>query len=449
MEQEEQQDQNVEVFAEKVREHILKDHFLNALDQQTPQTRKGTLDKSHPKSEFLLKFLQNKPNKFVDQNNMRISAFHTSLVQGKSRLQDSSQLYLKEENLKPKAKKINVKQESELKLLNSVESLQKKMPNPMTIELGNMEKQLYDKMEKMQIQHKQTINEVILQKNKVVEDMQGKKAYLQNLVKLIHILKGQTTKVKKSLIKRVKRAEETVLRIPLFKSSDTDLEIFKTSDFSREVREKIFDIQDIPEVGVVLEKAEIILAEKQCQTICNLPKIDLGKTKEYSYQKKKPKLKLESHEYTYTSGNSFEIQIKTNGEQEPKKYNFRDRNKLENEIIQSKLLLNKENLKTHNVPKSKGMFNSSESLLRKREFDNSSLGENKKYVNQHSILNLNKRGAKVESSKKEITEFRMYPKRTKKEKLKRKTPYENSVRIRNLVEVKSAKKGSIRKSKNK
>ena len=147
--------------------------------------------------------------------------------------------------------------------------------------------------------------------------------------------------------------------------------------------------------------------------------------------------KKEEQSYSYNSQSLFEIQLKNDKDIDfdKSKYVFRDRKKKEYEVYQKFIKIDKENKQDHNMK----VENIS---LGKRNSDQVNLNSKSKFINSKSILNLNKISNKVKIEKDKISEFPIYPKR--KRRKRKNAPkfevFENSVRIRNLVEDKSGSK---------
>lgn len=458
-EKEEHENQDIELFAERVRDHILKEHFLNTLDQHTPQKKAG-LAKPHPKSDFLVKLFKPRPTKFVDQNNMRISAFHTSVIQGKGSARDSEVLLKKETSpsvhSKPEGPGSGLKEsgltaktegrpESRLENEGELEkSTQKNDASQIRIELGNMEKELYSKMEQMQIAHKEKVNEIILEKKRVVDKMEGDRQKLEQVLPVFGRLKKSLSYSKKCILRRVEETrQELGRRISGLRREEPEpvpMDIFEACEYvvrktpkhwsgqSQIVSHINLERQKQPET----QKADVITQTGQRrarQDVSFLPHFD------YRIKRKKRSFQVDDdpqQSYNYHSSSWFDSQLGTQCKEEPAskhRYKFRNRKRLENKIIDKIVVLDKENEQSTNQPVG------AQSLLGKREDVDCEPNSKQRFVNSKSILNLNKIfGRKCEDQPKDISEFPVYPKRKKKRRRRVAFDcFQNSVRITNLV----------------
>ena len=252
-----------------MRHHILKDHFLNTLNQ-SPSPERKLEDKDHYcKTEHSRKYPMNPTsNKFVDQNNMKITAFHTSIVLGTDPIvkeeteeQNNDQLSdCKHENLAknklPKEKVFGVrglkrtaenvccqqigeneettnnrccganntqftnenvqgkdepveKNEGMLIVMKPVK--RESLPNKeLRVELRGMEKELYSKIENMRKTHKMELNQMILDKQMAVDCLEEKKKCFEGLKEDLIGFQGMLGKVSKALRKKVDSTKEGV-----------------------------------------------------------------------------------------------------------------------------------------------------------------------------------------------------------------------------------------------
>lgn len=460
MQREESEDQDIELFAERVREHILKEHFLNTLDQHTPQ-KNPNQTRAHPKSDFLVKWFGDQPTKFVDQNNMRISAFHTNVVQGKTSVKDSGVLLKNEpplivesKNESPKGGQNVSKVEGESgeksgKGEQGKEGQSKKKGaneghGQIRIELGNMEKELYEKMETMQIAHKEKMNQVILDKEKAIDEIQKDREKLDKVLPMFVALKKHLSKTKKTLLKQVNQAKEEIAHKILSLQRDTPtpapMSIFEACDFILKKKPKDTTVQTNIVSHINFERQKLprpTRADSHTQTGKKTITKEVGCMPHFDYSRRprKPVLRVQEdpdQSYNYQSESLFEVALKSQNEREQTsqpRYKFRNRKRLEQKIIEKFIVVDKENEENENLQVQR------KQLLGKRAEMEEIPNSKSRFVNSKSILNLNKLfGQKREDQSKEISEFPMYPKRKKKRKRQITFDcFQNSVRITNLV----------------
>ena len=444
-------------FADKVRNHILKENFLACLDQNTPPTNKGVIGK-YPRSEMILKKSQEGGNKFVNPNNMQISAFHTSKVytkQGpiegidhffKKKELDSKKFSTptikeKEEDIIQKEEQITKEKDpknQELGILKSIESIHKNPSSHLKIELGNLEKQLYQKMEKMQILHKERLNQVILEKNEIHDKFDQQSDKLKDTKKLLRFLKDTVVKEKRGIVKKVNVHGKQFIReflnkvgeIKKEKINNLRISVNETFLYRREMVS--YEI-DTHEVYLKRKNNDKIFKSNYSQTISRIYEKTLDTQPRYQYANPKNKLELTIscclNKLYSNEKKPLILPTKTEEKIKP----------VQMTTTKPNMILDKENegVNTQNVKPIS-------TILTKRNFENSSLNTNERYKNDKSIVNLSKKESKLlNPNNKTISEFPMYPvtrKKAKTKKTKRLT-FENSVQIRNLVEVRKTSQG--------
>ena len=420
------------IFADKVRAHIMKEKFISEIHANTPRTSKDGKPKCHAKSELPLVKIGEKPNKFVDKNNMEISVFHTSVCQGRTNNKDAGQFKIMEEggkkdpdlsvNSKANENDFMQKKRSELEMIKSDKSIRRSDNK-------------YSEQNALDLKMKE-------RNRRMVDVCKDIYSFKSEFLKTKNAILDQTNKLKQSLKNGIKEYKKNKKRDFI-----SALVISSTSSilFIQKNLKKYLDNLNIVFTDSILrpKSKEIRVQDVSSQTNKKDDPKQINYLPEYLYTKTSKITNLSistknNQNYTYQKRQSFEIQIK-----KETKTNLELRNLLKNKMLssQQKSLQNISNVSKENNSK---FSNTNHSILGKRNFENSLLKTDERYRNEKSIVNLNKLSVKNTCEEKnKIPEFKLVPKTKKKkiiEKKKRKDSFENSVQIRNLVEVNSSKR---------